>query len=276
MNALFAAHKPAGVSSNHFLTRLKRKYKLGKCGYSGTLDPFASGLLLVGVGAYTRLFDYLDKSTKSYEATLWLGAKSESLDIEQISQVECVEEYKREQVEEVLQSFVGKITYTPPKFSAKHINGKRAYELAREGVEFALKECEMQVFEIELLSYNHPFVSFRVKVSEGAYIRSLGELVAQQLGVNGALSALKRISEGSVKLGSEELRELDALSYLDIEQIFLDGYEDEFKNGKKIKLNHQNLSIHKPYLVVFDDFFSIIEVNENQEVKYRLNRMPRC
>lgn len=276
MNALFAAHKPAGVSSNHFLTRLKRKYKLGKCGYSGTLDPFASGLLLVGVGAYTRLFDYLDKSTKSYEATLWLGAKSESLDIEQISQVECVEEYKRERIEEVLQSFVGKITYTPPKFSAKHINGKRAYELAREGVEFALKECEMQVFEIELLSYNHPFVSFRVKVSEGAYIRSLGELVAQQLGVNGALSALKRISEGSVKLGSEELRELDALSHLDIEQIFLDGYEDEFKNGKKIKLNHQNLSIHKPYLVVFDDFFSIIEVNENQEVKYRLNRMPRC
>ena len=95
MNALFAAHKPAGVSSNHVLTRLKRKYKFGKCGYSGTLDPFASGLLLVGVGAYTRLFDYLDKSTKSYEATLWLGAKSESLDIEQIESVECVREFKR-------------------------------------------------------------------------------------------------------------------------------------------------------------------------------------
>lgn len=276
MNALFAAHKPAGVSSNHFLTRLKRKYKFGKCGYSGTLDPFASGLLLVGVGAYTRLFDYLDKSTKSYEATLWLGAKSESLDIEQIESVECVREFKRGRVEEVLESFVGQVKYTPPRFSAKHINGKRAYELAREGVEFALKECEMQIFEIKLLSYAHPFVSFRVKVSEGAYIRSLGELIAKKLGVCGALSALRRVSEGSVKLGSEELRELDALSHLDIGQIFLDGYEDEFKNGKKIKLNHQNLLIHKPYLVVFDDFFSIIEVNENQEVKYRLNRMPRC
>lgn len=276
MNALFAAHKPAGASSNHFLTRLKRKYKLGKCGYSGTLDPFASGLLLVGVGAYTRLFDYLDKSTKSYEATLWLGAKSESLDIEQISQVECVEEYKREQIEEVLQSFVGKITYTPPKFSAKHINGKRAYELAREGVEFALKECEMQVFEIELLSYNHPFVSFRVKVSEGAYIRSLGELVAQKLGVNGALSALKRISEGSVKLGSEELRELDALSHLALKQVELNEFYEEFYNGKKIALKKQKLEANIPYLVVFDDFFSIIEVNENKEVKYRLNRIPKC
>lgn len=276
MNALFAAHKPAGVSSNHFLTRLKRKYKLGKCGYSGTLDPFASGLLLVGVGAYTRLFDYLDKSTKSYEATLWLGAKSESLDIEQISQVECVEEYKREQIEEVLQSFVGKITYTPPKFSAKHINGKRAYELAREGVEFDLKECEMQVFEIELLSYNHPFVSFRVKVSEGAYIRSLGEFVAQKLGVNGALSALKRISEGSVKLGSEELRELDVLSHLALEQIELNEFYEEFYNGKKITLKNRKLEANIPYLVVFDDFFSIIEVNENKEVKYRLNRIPKC
>lgn len=276
MNALFAAHKPAGVSSNHFLARLKRKYKLGKCGYSGTLDPFASGLLLVGVGAYTRLFDYLDKSTKSYEATLWLGAKSESLDIEQISQVECVEEHKREQIEEVLQNFVGKITYTPPKFSAKHINGKRAYELAREGVEFDLKECEMQVFEIELLSYNHPFVSFRVKVSEGAYIRSLGELVAQKLGVNGALSALKRISEGSVKLGSEELRELDALSHLALEQIELNEFYEEFCNGKKITLKKQKLEANIPYLVVFDDFFSIIEVNENKEVKYRLNRIPKC
>lgn len=276
MNALFAAHKPAGVSSNHFLTRLKRKYNLGKCGYSGTLDPFASGLLLVGVGAYTRLFDYLDKSTKSYEATLWLGAKSESLDIEQISQVECVGEYKREQIDEVLQSFVGRITYTPPRFSAKHINGKRAYELAREGVEFALKECEMQVFEIKLLFYNHPFVSFRVKVSEGAYIRSLGELVAKKFGVNGALSALKRVSEGSVKLGSEELRELDVLSHLALKQIQLNEFYEEFYNGKKVTLEKQKLEANIPYLVVFDDFFSIIEVNENKEVKYRLNRIPKC
>lgn len=276
MNALFATYKPAGVSSNHFLMRLKRKYKFDKCGYSGTLDPFASGLLLVGVGAYTKLFDYLDKSKKSYEATLWLGAESESLDIERIKKVECVGEFVLERISEVLDGFTGKVIYTPPKFSAKHINGKRAYELARNGEEFELNKSEMEVFGIELLSYNHPFLSFRVEVSEGAYIRSLGELIAQKLGVNGALSALKRIGEGSVKIGSEEIKKLDVFSHLGVEQVFLDEYENDFKNGKKIKLNHQNLVIHIPYLVVFDDFFSIIEVNENQEVKYRLNRMPRC
>lgn len=276
MNALLATHKPAGVSSNHFLMRLKRKYKLGKCGYSGTLDPFASGLLLVGVGAYTRLFDYLDKSTKEYEATLWLGAKSKSLDIEQIDSVECIKEYKREQIEEVLQSFVGKINYIPPRFSAKHINGKRAYELAREGVEFELKECEMQVFRIELLSYAHPFVSFRVKVSEGAYIRSLGELIAQKLGVYGTLSALRRVSEGSVQVGREEIRELDALSHLALPKVELKELCSEFYYGKKITLKHQKLEVNIPYLVVFEEFFSIIEVNENGEVKYRLNRIPKC
>ncbi|HIY44288.1 MAG TPA: tRNA pseudouridine(55) synthase TruB [Candidatus Helicobacter avistercoris] len=276
MNALFAAHKPAGVSSNHFLTRLKRKYKFGKCGYSGTLDPFASGLLLVGVGAYTRLFDYLDKSTKSYEATLWLGAKSESLDIEQIESVECVREFKRGRVEEVLESFVGQVKYTPPRFSAKHINGKRAYELAREGVEFALKECEMQIFEIKLLSYAHPFVSFRVKVSEGAYIRSLGELIAKKLGVCGALSALRRVGEGSVCVGREEIRELDPLSHIALPRVELGELYQEFYDGKKITLKNQKLRVNTPYLVVFEEFFSIIELNENGEVKYRLNRIPKC
>lgn len=276
MNALLATHKPAGVSSNHFLMCLKRKYKLGKCGYSGTLDPFASGLLLVGVGAYTRLFDYLDKSTKSYEATLWLGAKSKSLDIEQVQEVACVSEFKESEIIKVLNSFVGKVSYIPPRFSAKHVNGKRAYELAREGVEFSLRESTMSVYEIELLSYNHPFVSFRVKVSEGAYIRSLGELIAQKLGVNGALSALKRVSEGSVSVGREEVRELEVFSHLALERVELGEYKKEIENGKKFSLKLQNLKIHMPYLVVFDDFFSIIEVNENQEIKYRLNRIPRC
>lgn len=276
MNALFATHKPTGVSSNNFLSRLKRKYGFGKCGYSGTLDPFASGLLLVGVGAYTRLFDYLDKSTKSYEATLWLGAESKSLDIERIEKVECVQEYERKKVEEVLKSFVGKVKYIPPRFSAKHINGRRAYELAREGREFELKECEMEVFEINLLAYNHPFIGFRVKVSEGAYIRSLGELIAQKLGVNGALSALKRLSEGNISLQRDEIRELDALSCLTLQRVELDELREEFYNGKKIAIKRQKLEVNTPYLVVFDDFFSIIEVNENMEVKYRLNRIPIC
>lgn len=276
MNALFATHKPAGLSSNAFLTRLKRKYGFEKCGYSGTLDPFASGLLIVGVGSYTRLFDYLDKSTKTYEATLWLGAESESLDIERISCVECVEEFAWERVGEVLESFKGEVRYTPPRFSAKHIDGKRAYELAREGVEFELKESVMQVYEIELLRYCHPFVSFRVKVSEGGYIRSLGEMIAKRLGVSGALSALKRVAEGKIKLPKEEIIPLDVFSTLALPKADLKKYCQEIANGKKITLKEQNLQNNTPYLIDFEDFFSIIEVNENGEIKYRLNRIAKC
>ena len=276
MNALFGANKPAGISSNQFLTRLKRKYKLGKCGYSGTLDPFASGLLLVGVGAYTRLFDYLDKSCKVYEATLWLGARSESLDIERVRVVECVEEVREERIVEVFSKFLGEVAYIPPRFSAKHIGGKRAYELAREGVEFELGECVMRVYELTLLSYNHPFLSFRAKVSEGSYIRSLGEMIARELGYSGALSALRRTEEGSVKVGRGELVRLEALSHLSLPQISLDEFHQDIANGKKITLKSQKLESNIPYLVVFDDFFSIIEVNENREIKYRLNRIPKC
>lgn len=276
MNAFFATHKPAGMSSNHFLSKLKRKYGLGKCGYSGTLDPFASGLLLVGCGAYTKLFDYLDKRKKSYEATLWLGAVSESLDIERVEKVDCIGEFDEVKIREVLESFVGEVSYTPPRFSAKHIDGKRAYELARHGVEFELKKCEMQIFCIELIAYKHPFLSFRVSVSEGAYIRSLGNLIAQKLGVNGALSALKRISEGSIKVGKKEIERVEIFPHLLLEKIELNEYQDQIKHGKKIKIEKKNVAIHTPYLVVFEEFFSIIEFNEKYELKYRLNRMPRC
>lgn len=273
MNALFAVNKPIGLSSNQFLQRLKREYGWKKCGYSGTLDPFASGLLIVGVGAYTRLFPYLNKSVKTYEATLWLGAESASLDIEQLHCVSELVEYPLEKIESVLHSFVGRVSYFPPKFSAKHIGGKRAYELARAGLRFELKQSEMEVFEIELLAYAHPFVSFRVSVSEGAYIRSLGEMIAERLGCKGSLSRLKRIAEGGITL-SRKIQKLDVLDCLSMRSLDLQDKEEMIFCGKKFVL--EGLIPNEPYLLVFEDFFSIIEVNNQQEVQYRLNRIPLC
>lgn len=273
MNALFAVNKPIGMSSNAFLMQLKRKYKWKKCGYSGTLDPFASGLLIIGVGAYTRLFPYLDKRVKTYEATLWLGAKSESLDLEEIIGIEEVEEYPLQKIFETLKSLEGKITYTPPRFSARHIDGKRAYQLAREGVDFRLQESQMEVFRLEFLSYCHPFLSFRASVSEGGYIRSLGAMIASKLGCEGSLSQLKRIQEGKIKL-PRSIEKIEVLQALPLERLELKTYEQELYLGKKIKLSAQKAAGR--YLAVFENFFSIIDICENQEVKYRLNRMPRC
>lgn len=276
MNALFGVDKPIGISSNSFLMRLKRKYGWKKCGYSGTLDPFASGLLIVGVGAYTRLFPYLDKSRKSYQATLWLGAKSQSLDIEQIDKIEDVQEFSKERILEVLETLKGNVSYIPPKFSAKHINGIRAYKLAREGVEFEIKQSKMEVFDLKLLAYCHPFVSFFVSVSEGGYVRSLGEIIANALGCSGSLSYLRRVQEGPIEL-KDSIKKLDALEALKLPKLTLEGFQDTIFYGKKFCLPDEFLiQKHQPYLILFKDFFSIIEFNEKKEAQYLLNRMPRC
>lgn len=276
MNALFGVDKPIGISSNSFLMRLKRKYGWKKCGYSGTLDPFASGLLIIGVGAYTRLFPYLDKSKKSYQATLWLGAKSQSLDIEQIDEIEDVQEFSKERILEVLETLKGNVSYIPPKFSAKHINGIRAYKLAREGVEFEIKQSKMEVFDLKLLAYCHPFVSFFASVSEGGYVRSLGEIIANALGCSGSLSSLRRVQEGPIEL-KDSIKKLDALEALKLPKLTLEGFQNQIFHGKKFCLPDEFLiQKHQPYLILFKDFFSIIEFNEKKEAQYLLNRMPRC
>ena len=113
MNALFVANKPAGISSNHFLSRLKRKYGVKKAGFSGTLDPFASGCLIVALGNHTRLFNYIDKTPKIYEATMWLGATSASLDNENIEEIRLCPPLNLADVKAALSELKGEITYVP-------------------------------------------------------------------------------------------------------------------------------------------------------------------
>ena len=124
MNRLFVAYKPTGISSNHFLSSLKRKYKTKKAGFSGTLDPFAKGVLLIGMGAHTKLFRFLDKTPKTYRATLWLGAKSDSLDTEMIDNVDFLDEFSFDEVLNVVKSLEGELEYEPPIFSAKRIRSE--------------------------------------------------------------------------------------------------------------------------------------------------------
>ncbi|ANV97634.1 tRNA pseudouridine(55) synthase TruB [Helicobacter enhydrae] len=277
MNHLFVVDKPAGISSNAFLMRLKKQHKWKKCGYSGTLDPFASGALIIATGAYTRLFPYIKKGKKTYEATLWLGAKSASLDIEQIQSVQEVAEVEVGVLQSLMADLQGALRYTPPKFSAKHINGVRAYTLARSGVEFEMQEATMEIFEIELLHYRHPFVHFRICVSEGGYVRSVGEILAQRLGVVGALSSLRRVSEGEVELGRHcAMRELDPLSVLGCSRIVLESERERIFDGKKFQIQNQKNREGEVYCVVYDDFFSIISFKQDGEIRYHLNRMPRC
>ena len=251
---------------------VKRKYNTKKVGFSGTLDPFATGCLIVATGQYTKLFQYLDKTPKSYKATLWLGANSPSLDIEKIDSLKEVEAFSEKKIEEVLQSLQGTLEYYPPKFCAKKINGKRAYELAREGKEVDLKTITSSIYDIKLINYNHPFVHFEAKVSEGTYIRSLGALVADKLGVDGTLSSLHRIHEGQFYFDNEKA--LDPFTHLGLPSNIYTGDDEYMELGKKLRIEYFEIQEDDVYLVETTQFFSIIEII-NKEIKYRFNRIPK-
>ena len=272
MNRLFVVNKPIFRTSNGYMGYVKRKYNTKKVGFSGTLDPFATGCLIVATGQYTKLFQYLNKTPKSYKATLWLGANSPSLDIEKIDSLKEVQTFDQSKIEEVLLSLKGELNYYPPKFCAKKINGKRAYELARAGKEVELKTITSSIYDIKLINYNHPFVHFEAKVSEGTYIRSLGALVADKLGVDGTLSSLRRIHEGQFYYDNEKA--LDPFTHLALPGNIYTGEESYMELGKKLSIEYFENKADGVYLVETENFFSIVEILDGT-VKYRFNRIPK-
>jgi tRNA pseudouridine55 synthase len=272
MNRLFVVNKPIFRSSNGYMGYVKRKYGTKKVGFSGTLDPFATGCLIVATGVYTKLFQYLDKTPKTYRATLWLGANSPSLDIENVDSIQEVAPFSEEQVKEVLSSLEGELSYYPPKFSAKKIGGKRAYELAREGKEVALKTITSTIYKIKLVHYTHPFIHFEATVSEGTYIRSLGTIIADRLGVDATLSSLHRIHEGAFRYENEKA--VNPFTHLAIPANLYTGDENYLELGKKLSLEYFETKKDGTYLIETSNFFAIIEIHQGQ-VSYRLNRIPK-
>lgn len=271
MNRLFVAYKPSGTGSNRFLSKLKRKYGVKKAGFSGTLDPFAKGVLLIGFGSYTKLFRFLNKTPKSYKATLWLGAKSDSLDSEMIEEVSLLEPLEFQRVADVVKSLEGALEYEPPIFSAKRINGERAYDLARAGVAFTLKKINSTIYETKLINYCHPFVTFEARVSEGTYIRSLGSIIAQRLGVeHGSLSALERLNEGQFFYENEKA--LDIKKSLNIPQNYYLGDEANLRFGRVLALEELEIQEEGTYWIENEKSISIITV-ANEMVKYELGRI---
>jgi len=274
VNRLFVAYKPSGIGSNFFLSKLKRKYQNKKAGFSGTLDPFAKGVLLIGFGSHTKLFRFLNKTPKKYRATLWLGAKSDSLDTEMIENVEILKELPLQNVLETIKSLEGELEYEPPIFSAKRIDGKRAYDLARAGVAFTLNKINSTIYETKLINYSHPFLTFEATVSEGTYIRSLGRIVASRLGVeHGSLSALERLSEGQFLYENE--KELDIKKSLNMPLNIYNGDYENVKYGRVLAIEDLEIKKDGYYWLDNGDNISIINILDNK-VKYELGRIYVC
>jgi tRNA pseudouridine55 synthase len=272
LNLIFVADKPTGCSCAQFLGRLKRKYSMKKAGYSGTLDVFASGALIVAFGQYTKLFRYLDKTPKRYEACLYLGAHSETLDIEGLEAVDEVAPMSIDEVRAAAASLTGSVTYTPPKFSAKKIDGRRAYDLARKGQEVELKPITTEVYALEILRYEHPYIYFAAEVSEGGYIRSLGALLAERLGCAGCLKELRREREGQFVYDDE--KPLDVTKALRLTQNFYLGDTNDVTLGRKLAREDFELQDEGEYFMVVDGFLAVVSIAD--EVKYILNRIEIC
>jgi len=273
MNRLFVTKKPIFISSNSHISRLRRKYRTKKMGYSGTLDPFATGVLITATGQYTKLFRFLKKAPKEYKATLWLGAISPTLDIEKVSQIEEIEELELDSIKKALESLIGDIEYLPPKYSAKKIAGKRACDLAREGKSIELKSIKSTIYDIELLNYSHPFLHFRVVVSEGSYIRSIAQILADRLGVVGSLSSLERVREGEFIY--EDEMELNPIQYLNCPPNRYLGDQEDIILGRKLSKDSFEIQDNGIYYLLTKNYLSIIEIADDG-VKYLLNQIKIC
>lgn len=206
--------KPAGMSSFAVVAQVRRKLseqagKRVKVGHTGTLDPFATGLLILVVGSYTKRAGEFSKLDKTYEAELTLGQTSTTGDPEgKLSNVSARQPSQQE-VEKALSSFVGQISQTPPAFSAIKVNGQRAYKLARAGKTVVLQPRQVTIHSISNVVYGYPSLSFITEVSSGTYIRSLAEDIGKALGTGAYLSALRR-----TKVGDYPIADAKALAKL--------------------------------------------------------------
>jgi len=170
-------------------------------GYEGTLDPFASGLLLVGVGRATRFFPFFAHLLKEYVATLKLGEETDTLDVEgKVVERADVPVLSEEEVRSVLRMFVGTYEQIPPRYSALKVKGRRAYDLARRGEDFNVRPRKVHVESLELISLEGDTITFRCSVGRGTYVRALGRDIARALGTVGHLTMLRRTAIGDFRV----------------------------------------------------------------------------
>ena len=200
-DGMILVDKPAGITSFGVVARVRRQLtqqlgKKAKVGHTGTLDPFATGLMIIVTGKECRNAGSYSKLDKEYEATITLGLNSTTGDPEgELTAISDAQPAK-EAIQAALKQFTGEITQRPPIFSAIKINGRRAYDLARKGEVVEMPERQVTVYALELIEYAYPEVKIRIHVSSGTYIRTIAEDVGKVLGTGGYCSELRRTKVG--------------------------------------------------------------------------------
>lgn len=255
MDNFYFIDKPINISSFDVIRVLRKKLNTSKIGHTGTLDPLATGWLILAVWNYTKLIPYLEKDTKEYEFNIMLDWITDSYDLAESVQYiskEKQEKYKKEisleKIENILkEKFSWEIEQIPPKYSALKINWKKAYELAREWKEVEMKKRKINIFKIEVLSYNYPCLSLRAMVSAWTYIRSIASDLGEILWTGWYISKLRRTKIWILDIkNSQNLDDFDYSKNLNL--------KDLFSNISFISLDYSILEKINNWLQVYQKF----------------------
>jgi len=265
--SLLLIDKPCGITSFDIIRRLRPSYSGIKIGHAGTLDPFASGMMLILLGKGTKFSDALMGMEKSYQAVVHLGEARDSLDITgELTQTLPVPELSESQVRETLQGYVGEWMQTPPMFSAKKIHGVRFYSLAREGIYVRRQASPVHLYSMDFDSWKTPYLAFSVKCSKGTYVRSLAEDIGKKLGTVGYLHSLRRTSCGPFSM--EEALTLEQVLH-DPVQALVEGQERLRNYIGSQKYHQKSQGVTQRFSLPPAMFDVLSQVENRQEINER-------
>ena len=269
MNGILLVNKPIDYTSRDVVNKLTKILKTKKIGHTGTLDPIATGVLVVCVGNTTKLCELLTSEYKEYIATIKLGIKTDTLDTTGNIIEEKEYNVTEDQIKEVLNSFLGTSIQTTPIYSAVKVNGKKLYEYARAGEQVELPKREINITNIELISFKDDEIKFKTTVSKGTYIRALIDDICNKLNTIGTMSSLIRTKQGKFTLeetftlndiesGKYELIPIEiALSEIETIAINEEIY-NKVKNGaiitKEFNNDYANLTYNKKIVAIYKTY----------------------
>ena len=245
MEGIIVVNKPKGITSFDVIRKLKKILKTKKIGHTGTLDPLATGIMLVCVGKATKLASDLEAKDKIYIADFDIGYATDTYDIEGKKVAENTIEISKENLEQSIKKFIGNIKQVPPMYSAIKIDGNKLYHLARKGIEVERPERNVTIEYINLLDFKDNKVKIETKVSKGCYIRSLIYNIGQDLGTYATMTALQRKQVGDYSLeNSYSLEQIEKM-VLNNDFKFLKTIEEIFSYDKYSLQTEKELTLYK-------------------------------
>lgn len=268
INGILLVDKEKGITSRDVVNRISKELNIKKVGHAGTLDPLATGLMVIGIGKGTKILELLSSDKKEYIATVKIGIQTDSFDITG-NVVNKEDNYKisKDDIIKTLNLFCKTYMQTVPKYSAVKINGKKLYEYARNNIKIELPKKEVTIYEIELIDFHNDEFTFKTLVSKGTYIRSLINDIGNSLNIPMTMKELRRSRCGKFKLEDINFQIIPIKDALDYKIIILNDSDllKKVRNGNEIELDLEN-----DYITIVDNMGNELAIyKKNEKLKYK-------